>query len=74
MNRHFTDAAYYARRAADATVTGLRQELEPATERARKLAGRVPETDPSTPERVRQRAGTVEREARQRVRRVRQRI
>jgi hypothetical protein len=74
MNRHFTDAAYYVRRATEEAATGLREELEPATERARKLTGREPEADPSTPERVRQRASTVEREARQTVRRVRQRI
>jgi|AntRauMinimDraft_4_1070384.scaffolds.fasta_scaffold00255_12 hypothetical protein len=74
MNRHFTDAAYYVRRAAEEAASGLREELEPVEERALVLAGREPETDPSTPERVRQRAGFVEQEARQRVRRVRQRI
>ena len=74
MNRHFTDAAYYARRAAEEAAMGLREEFEPAAERARRLAGREPETAPSTPERVRQRAGTVEQGARKRVRRVRQRI
>jgi hypothetical protein len=74
MNRHFTDAAYYARRAAEEAATGVREEFEPLATRAREVVGREPATDPSTPERVRQRAGDVEAEARQRVRRVRQRI
>jgi len=74
MNRHFTDAAYYVRRAAEEAATGVRTELRPVEDRARSLTGREAETGPSTPDRVRQRATTVEREARQTVRRVRQRI
>lgn len=35
MNRHFNDAAYYARRAATATFHGLKEELEPAVEEAK---------------------------------------
>lgn len=32
MNRHFSDAAYYARRTAEATYDGLREELTPVVE------------------------------------------
>ncbi|SEW28756.1 DUF7553 family protein [Halobacterium jilantaiense] len=73
MNRHFTDAAYYVRRAAEEAATGLRTELQPVEDRARSLTGREAERDPTTRERVRQRASSAEQEARQAVRRVRQR-
>jgi hypothetical protein len=74
MNRHFTDAAYYARRAAEEAATGLREELNPVETRVRELAGRERDPEPSTPEVVRERATGVPRRARQRVREVRQRI
>lgn len=34
MNRHFSDARYYARRTAESTYDGLREELEPVVEEA----------------------------------------
>jgi hypothetical protein len=74
MNRHFRDAAYYARRAAEEAATGLREELAPVETRTRRLAGRERDPEPSRPAVVRERASDVPRRARERVREVRQRI
>lgn len=35
MNRHFSDAAYYARRTAESTYDGLREEFGPLYDEAR---------------------------------------
>jgi len=34
MNRHFSDARYYARRTAESAYDGLREELEPVAQEA----------------------------------------
>jgi hypothetical protein len=74
MNRHFEDAQYYLRRAAEATARGVRVALEPAASRVRAVAGIEREPEPSTPERVRERATKAERRARRKAREARRRV
>ena len=73
MNRHFTDAQYYLRRAAEAAARGVREALEPAETKARGLAGRERDPEPTAPERVRERATDAERHARRTARKARRR-
>ncbi|WP_096389661.1 DUF7553 family protein [Halopenitus persicus] len=47
MSKHFQDARYYLGRAIDHTTAGVKEELEPVTERARELAGVEQEPEPS---------------------------
>ncbi|MFB6072500.1 MAG: hypothetical protein ABEJ88_05980 [Halobacterium sp.] len=55
MNRHFSDARYYARRTAEELAAGVREELAPMTETAREATGRRREADvePTRGQRVR---------------------
>ncbi|MFC3477040.1 DUF7553 family protein [Halobacterium litoreum] len=64
MNRHFRDAQYYARRTAEEVATGIREELEPVTERVRE---RVDREDTDEPTGVRDRAREQARGVRQRI-------
>lgn len=52
MNRHFTDARYYARRTAGELARAVRTELEPVTARVRAVFGRS-DPEPSRTERAR---------------------
>jgi len=63
MNKHFEDAQYYLRRAAETASTGVREELEPVEEKFRSLTGREDEPDPSGLERVQKRLGEIEETA-----------
>ncbi len=65
MNKHFEDAVYYQKRAAEHAKLGVEESLAPAAARVRRLLGREPEADPepSRIEGVRERVRTVERRA-----------
>jgi len=67
MNRHFTDARYYARRTAEEVAAGVREELEPVAATLRERADTDDVEEPTEPAGVRGRA-------REQVRGIRQRI
>lgn len=52
MNRHFSDAWYYLKRAGSHVRSGLSEELSPAVDRARRAAGREREPEPRRMEKV----------------------
>jgi hypothetical protein len=52
MNRHFSDAWYYLKRAGSHLRSGLAEELAPAADRVRKAAGRKREPEPKRVEKV----------------------
>ncbi|NIC00221.1 hypothetical protein [Halobacterium sp. R2-5] len=52
MNRHFTDARYYARRTADELALAVHTELDSAEERANAALGRT-HHEPTRSERAR---------------------
>jgi hypothetical protein len=54
MNRHFTDARYYARRTAGELARAVRAELQPVEAKVRSLAGRRTH-EPTRAERARAR-------------------
>jgi hypothetical protein len=45
MNKHFTDAWYYLRRAGEHLYAGVREEAAPIERRVRKATGRETETE-----------------------------
>lgn len=63
MNRHFTDARYYQRRALEHFAKGVAEELSPVEERVRELTGREAEPVPTRVEAVRAELGRLEERA-----------
>ena len=74
MNKHFRDARYYQRRAAEHFVRGVREELEPVEMRLRELTGREFEPKPTRVEVVRKELTDTERRAADRARRTVDRV
>lgn len=52
MNRHFSDAWYYQKRAASHLRSGLAEELAPVEDRVRRAAGRERSPEPKRLEKV----------------------
>ena len=52
MNKHFTDARYYLKRAGETASKGVREELAPLEARVRELTGAEDEPEPSRLEAV----------------------
>ncbi|EJN59220.1 DUF7553 family protein [Halogranum rubrum] len=52
MNRHFSDAWYYQKRAASHLRAGLAEELAPVENRVRRAAGRERSPEPKRLEKV----------------------
>ena len=69
MNRYFEDARYYAKRAGETTVRGVREELAPVTERFERLTGEDEDAEPTRLEAVRTRADRAVARARAEARR-----
>ncbi|GAB3031350.1 DUF7553 family protein [Natronobiforma cellulositropha] len=67
MNKHFKDAAYYARRAATHAFYGVRETLEPVETRVRRRLGYEQPEPESRVETLVSEAKAVEGEARNRV-------
>jgi hypothetical protein len=63
MNKHFTDARYYLRRAGEHLAAGLREELAPVEAKLRALTGREPDPEPSRVESIREDLVDLERRA-----------
>ncbi len=63
MNRHFTDARYYARRTVEHVAKGIAEELSPVESRVRELTGREEEPVPTRLEAVRAELGRIEERA-----------
>ena len=63
MNKHFKDAQYYLRRAAETASAGVKEELEPVEERFEALTGGEEEPEPSGLERVQERVEDIESRA-----------
>lgn len=54
MNKHFEDARYYLKRAAETAKRGVKEELEPLRQRIERVAGtESEETDESRVEKLR---------------------
>jgi hypothetical protein len=69
MNRYFEDARYYAKRAGETTVRGVREELAPVTERIERLTGEDEDPEPTRGEAVRVKAEKAVMRARAEARR-----
>ncbi|SDM45984.1 hypothetical protein SAMN04487949_1736 [Halogranum gelatinilyticum] len=52
MNRHFSDAWYYLKRAGSHLRAGISEELAPVADRARTAAGRETQPEPKRLEKV----------------------
>ncbi len=52
MNRHFSDALYYFRRASGHLATGLKEELAPAEDRVRARLGFEKPPEPTRIEKI----------------------
>jgi hypothetical protein len=63
VNRHFDDAKYYLRRAAQTAKEGVKEEIEPVEDRVRELTGREEEPDPTRLEQVQSRLDEIEEQA-----------
>lgn len=64
MNRHFTDAAYYVRRAAEHAKLGVEAEVRPVVRRLRARLGREPVApEPSRLNRLRRELAALEQRA-----------
>lgn len=53
MNKHFEDAQYYLKRAAETAARGITEELEPLRERFNDMVGGDDEPEPSRVEQIR---------------------
>lgn len=63
MNRHFRDAQYYLKRAAEHATQGVREEIAPIETKVRELTGHEAEPEPGRVEAIRQELSEIEARA-----------